>query len=143
MWDEPLTAEPITINHHHFDTIVTAGDGRAVARVRCSVDARTRCGYFGEMNITDNDGAPRQRLRALVLLTRESLRHAQELGITRVRTDAPPRLADFARRLTGIDGEQRGATVRFVGDLAAIRSRTLDVTRDDGSDAEETIVDGR
>jgi len=46
-------------------------------------------------------------------------------------------------RLTGIAGEQRGGTVRFVGDLAAIRSRALDVTRDDGSDAEETIVDGR
>ena len=134
MWPEPLTPETIDDDAHNFRAIVRAGDRAIVASVPCAINARAGCGVFGEMMIDDARGAPRQRQRALVLLVRESLRHAAALGVTRVQTDAPPRLAAFAARLTGIAGDRGPASgTQFRGAIDDIRTRTLDESDADGN----------
>jgi hypothetical protein len=134
MWEEPLATGIETLDDHHFAALVfQSGSRRPIALVKCAVNVNTRCGAYGEMNILDPDGGPRQTLRALVLLTRTALQHAQQLGITHVETDVPPKLIGFAQRLTALAGEPMplGAR-RFAGDLAQIRTRTLDTTNADG-----------
>jgi hypothetical protein len=134
MWGEPLTTEIEVLDDHHFAALVfQEGSRRPIALVKCAVNVNTRCGAYGEMNILDPDGGPRQVLRALVLLTRTALQHAQQIGITHVETEVPDRLIDFAQRLTALAGvELPNAGRRFAGDLAQIRTRTLDTTNADG-----------
>ncbi len=134
MWPEPLTPDAIDDDAWNFRAIVRAGDRAIVASVPCAVNARAGCGVFGEMTIDDERGAPRQRQRALVLLVRESLRHAAALGVTRVHTDAPTRLAAFAARMTGMAGDSgSGGGRQFRGALVDIRTRTLDESDADGN----------
>ena len=96
-----------------------------VAGVPICINTETRCGAFGAMEVS-TDGAPRQRVRAMVLLVREALRFAAEQGIVTVETPTPPRMVAFASRLTGLTPEQMGAGFHFRGDLARIRTRTLE-----------------
>lgn len=130
MWPEPLTASTEPAGSHTVAVIVRAGDGATVARVLCAHGTASRCGVFGEMRVLDPGGAPRQTARALVLLVREALRYAETIGVTRVETEAPPRLRAFAARMSGLvhdDGV-------FAGDLHAVRSHSLRVTDADGSE---------
>lgn len=135
MWAEPLTSDVIELDRHHFLAVVFAADDkRPVAEVRCAVNVAARSGAYGEMIITRKDGAPRQVLRALVLLTRAALAHAQELGITHVQTEVPDRLLDFARKMSGEPGARitDGKTI-IAGDLAGIRTAALDRSDGDGN----------
>jgi hypothetical protein len=134
MWEEPLTTGIETIDDHHYAAVVLQeGSRRPVAVAKCAVNTETRCGQYGAMIILDDNGGPKQTLRALVLLTREALRHAQELGITHVETEVPDRLKDFAQRLTALAGDRVALdATRFAGDLAQIRTRTLDTTDGNG-----------
>jgi hypothetical protein len=111
MWPEPLTAP--------------------VARVRCAHGTQVPCGIFGEMKIVDDRGAPRQRARALVLLVQEALRYAASIGITRVETEAPPRLHAFAARMCDLSPRADG---HFAGELHAVRSHNLRHTDSNGEE---------
>ncbi len=128
MWPEPLIASTDEIDRRTVAVTVAAGDGATIASVLCAHGGPTRCGIFGEMRIIDANGAPRQIERALVLLVREALRYAASIGITRVETEAPPRLRAFASRLSGL-AHHDGV---FAGDMAAVRSHHLRVTDADG-----------
>jgi hypothetical protein len=139
MWVEPLTPVARVEDPYTFDVIVRDGDGEPVAGVRCAVNVDARCGAFGEMIITNDHGGPKQRLRALVLLVREALNHANDLGLLHVETRVPPRLLDFARRMAGVRGVDRVNDTRIAGELAQIRSRMLDRTRPDGTELDDGV----
>lgn len=130
MWIEPLTASARDNGEFEFIVTVSAGDGLAVAAVRCPHSARAGFGYFGEMAVLDPGGGARQTIRALVLLVREALRYASEIGIMRVRTDVPPRLQAFAAQISGVEPRaDRGARTGVVaGELHEIRSHALTVS---------------
>ncbi len=133
MWPEPLTPTSTDESPYRYTVTVHAGDGTPVAAAPCVVNRDAGTGLYGEMQILDPNGGPRQRLRALVLLTREALRHGEEIGVTDVHTDAPLRLQAFAARLTGMPGEPRGAGFRFRGQLHQVRTVTLDESQADGA----------
>ena len=130
MWPEPLTAATEISGSHTVAVTVRAGDGVAVARVLCAHGASSRCGVFGEMRVLDAGGAPRQTARALVLLVREALRYAESIGVTRVETEAPPRLRAFAARMSGL-AHDNGV---FAGELHAVRAHNLGATDADGGE---------
>jgi hypothetical protein len=130
MWPEPLTAVTEPVASHTVAVTVRAADGAPVARVLCAYGTQVRCGIFGEMQIVDARGAPRQRARALVLLVREALRYAAAIGVTRVETEAPPRLRAFAARMSGLV-HQGG---HFAGDLREVRAHHLQATDADGNE---------
>ena len=136
MWAEPLRTAVDDTSEHEFTVRTLDGAGVPVAEVKCGIHRPSRCGIFGEMRALRDDGAPRQRARALVLLVRASLDHAASLGIRKVSTDVPagPALRDFAAELTGLAGVDRfgGRARRYFGDLADIRSRVLQTHDDDG-----------
>jgi hypothetical protein len=125
MWLEPLTASSRPVDEHTVDVLAHDGRGSIVARVRCGYNARAGCGLFGEMLVVDRAGAPRQRVRALALLVREALRFAEAAGVTRVRTDAPERMAAFASLLSGIEATDGRRRHVFAGELHAVRSNVL------------------
>ena len=133
MWPEPLAASTRELNPYSADVRVRDASGALVAHVRIGYNRDFGTGYYGEMQIDDPAGGPRQKVRALVLLTREALRHAQEIGLTSVATDAPPRLAAFAARMCGFQPSPRGDGVRFAGALYAARSAALDASDPDGN----------
>ena len=135
MWIEPLTPSARATSEFEFVVTVSAGDGTGVAEVRCPHSAAAAFGYFGEMSILDAGGGVRQTMRALVLLVREALRYAAEIGITRVRTDVPPRLRAFAGQLSGIDAgvAPGGRTGALAGALHEIRSHALLASDGDGA----------
>ena len=128
-YPEPLTPTTRILDEHNLVAQVHAADGALVATAPFVVNLVAKYGAFGEMNITDDRGAPRQRQRALVLLVREALRVASDLGITHVETRAPARLFAFAERLTGMKNGPGGL---FRGEIAPIRSKTLDDTDETG-----------
>lgn len=129
MWPEPLTPRTRRLDEHNLIAEVLAGDGAIVATAPYVVNVTARTGAFGTMEITDERGAPRQRVRALVLLVREALGVANDLGLVDVHTRAPARLAAFAERFTGpIAPRLELDTLEYRGDLAQIRSRALDET---------------
>ncbi len=131
-WPEPLTTAIEAFSERRFRATVLAADGRAVASVDSVVNS-ARIGAFGSMTTHGEGGSPRQRQRALVLLVRASLAHAAALGVRHVETRAPARMAAFAARMTGFHGERRpDGTIRFSGDLAAIRTHALDTTDANG-----------
>ena len=136
VWSEPLTAGSVIRDAQTFDTIVRDATGKPVAGVRCLVNTDARTGWFGEMRIDDNAGGIKQNARALVLMVREALRQAADLGITHVRTEAPQRLVAFASCMTNMQGRQLdadGARNDFAGELAGIRTWTLDTSDADGN----------
>ncbi len=132
MWDEPLAARVDDAGEYAFDVVVAEGGGRDVARVRCAINASAGCGVFGEMEIGGADASARQRLRALVLLIREALRHGAALGITDVAADVPPRFAAMVSRVSGMTPTTSGGHMRFRGVLYAVRTRALDETDANG-----------
>ncbi len=136
MWAEPLAAVAVDLDEHQFRVDVLAGDGWLVAAVLCVVNREACTGFYGTMEILDDQGGARQNLRALVLLTREALRHAQALGIQHVRTEAPTRLVPFARLMSNVQGEPidaAGTRTHIHGELAQIRTHNLQVTDADGN----------
>jgi hypothetical protein len=147
MWPEPLTASAEAVDTHTVAVTTLDAAGVPVAAVLCEHNAAAGFGSFGEMRILDDRGGPRQRRRALVLLVREALRYANALGITRVHTEAPERLAPFASKLAGIPGDRLQGRRVYVGDLHAVRTAALLVSGDDGSlrdltPIEEEEIDG-
>jgi hypothetical protein len=133
MWAEPLGAVTEVAASHTVEVVVLEGGGRAVARVLCAHNAAAGHGVFGEMRIVDAEGAPGQRVRALVLLVREALRYAAEIGVTRVSTEAPDRLEAFASRLSGLAGERAGPGLLFRGELHLVRTAALGVSDSGGN----------
>jgi len=133
MWTEPLVPETSVVDTHTVAVTVRDGTGMAVAEVLCLQNAQAGFGVFGEMRVVTSRGAPRQRVRALVLLVREALRYAESIGITRVSTEAPERLRPFAARMSGMAGVRAGRRRRFEAELHAVRTATLRASRDDGS----------
>ena len=132
-WPEPLRAEARNINQQRYIVLLITGEGQHVGNVLCTIDRRTRCGTMHELTLTDDGGAPRQRLRGLVLMVREAFRHAADAGITRGSTDAPEQMREFAARMLGFEGRPRGDRTRFSGDVATMRSHILGVTDGDGN----------
>jgi hypothetical protein len=145
VWSEPLTVDSRDIDIGRdgdvdgFATTVRQQGGTMVAQVRCITNQQARTGFFGEMNIVDQQGAPRQTQRALVLLVREALRHAADLGIQHVRTELPPRMQSFAERIAGAQARQLagdGTWLTLGGDLADIRTHALETSDADGNVAQ-------
>ncbi len=128
MWNEPLTATTRQIDDYTIVVTARAADGIECAAVTCVYNAGAGFGIFGEMRVLDDTGAPRQRLRALVLLTREALRFAADNGITRVHTEAPARLEQFAAAMCGIAPDSAGDRRTFAGELHAVRTHALRVS---------------
>jgi hypothetical protein len=134
MYVEPLTPAVKIIDAHNMRVTVLDGIGRTVAAVPICINRQARTGDFGEMEILKADGGPRQKARALILLVRASLEYAESQGIAHVQTRAPERLRAFATRLTNFDPDDEGEARLYRGELAAIRSHTLDTTNPDGSE---------
>ncbi len=139
MWAEPLTAVIRDFDDQMYGVAVLAGDGTLCAHVRVAYSAEISTGCFGVMVIDDPSGAPRQRRRAMVLLVREALRHAQQaLGLQHAFTEAPRRLQPFAARMFGIDGDDvtagRGDAIVFRRHLADVRTNVLAISDADGND---------
>lgn len=133
MWPEPLTARAVPTGRHSGDVFVVDAQRNPVAVVSCAHNAAAGWGVFGEMRILDDSGGPRQRVRALVLLVREALRYADQIGVSHVRTEAPARLEAFAARMCGLTPERPSPNRRtFVGELHAARSTALAVSDDSG-----------
>lgn len=132
MWDEPLSNAIRTIDAHRYQAIVHDGRGRVVAQAPCIVNTETRCGFYGAMQIIDPNGGMRQRRRALVLLTRAALAHAQAIGIVDVRTDVPDALREFAEIFTGPLTRREGARFTARGDVRNILQRALERTDANG-----------
>jgi hypothetical protein len=133
MWPEPLTARTVPTGRFTVDVVAVAGDGRTVAVVSCAHNAAAGWGIFGEMRIVADDGGPRQRVRALVLLVREALRYAEQIAVTHVRTEAPSRLEAFAARMCGIAPDRPSPERRtFAGELQAARTAALAASDADG-----------
>ncbi len=142
MWSEPLTVESRDVDVGKdgtvdgFATTVRQQGGTMVAQVRCITNQQAHTGFFGEMNIIDTAGAPRQRQRALVLLVREALRHAANLGIQHVRTELPPRMQSFAERIAGVRARAITADGNWLAlgaELAPIRTHALETSDADGN----------
>ena len=140
MWSEPLTAQAQDDGRSVAVITVYDGHGAPVAQVRCDYSAAARTGLFGDMIITAPGGAPRQRIRALVLLVREALRTAANKGLTHVRTEPPARLLPFAERMSNLRGRRThhdpdpaNARYELAGDLAHVRTHALDTTDLDGN----------
>jgi hypothetical protein len=134
MWAEPLTVTATQTRDAEYVVGVHAGDGTLVAMVAVATGARNRCGYFGEMNVLDDNGGTRQRLRALALLVREAIRYAAQLGITHGETDVAldrPVLRAFAEKMSGVALDERG---HLTGPLERMHTNVLNVTDDDGND---------
>ena len=138
MWTDPLTPRVEDAGKYAFDAIVADAAGRDVARVRCAINIDAACGVFGEMELLDASATPRQRLRALVLLIREALRHGADIGITTVAADTPPHLEAFVSRISGMTPARLGGPRRFRGELHAVRTRALDETDANGDLARAT-----
>jgi hypothetical protein len=134
VWSEPLTPASTDRDAHTFDTIVRDASGKPVAAVRCIVNRQARTGFFGEMRIDDDAGGPRQKARALVLMTREALAHAAQLGIQHVRTELPQRMQAFAERISGRTAQPLAGAdyLELRGDLATIRTHALENSDADG-----------
>ena len=114
--------------------IALDGAGRTVASVPCAHNAAAGWGVFGEMRVVAEDGGPRQRVRALVLLVREALRYAEQIGVTHVRTEAPARLELFAARMCGLTPERPSPDRRtFTGELHVARTAALAASDDTGN----------
>ena len=130
MWSEPLTATAVQRHASGSVVTVTDGSGTKVAHVICAYSIEAHSAYYGSMQIDDQSGTTRQKMRAFVLMTREALRHAEELGLVTVETDAPPALRAFAGRMTGL--QHVNGSIR--GDLAAVRSHALNASDADGNE---------
>ena len=140
MWTEPLTPVVRDFDEHMYGVAVLTGEGTVCAHVRVAYSLEISTGCFGAIVIDDASGAPRQRLRAMVLLVREALRHAQQtLGLQHASTEAPRRLQPFAAKMFGIDGDDvtagRGDAIAFRRQLADVRTHVLSVSDADGNDA--------
>ena len=147
MWPEPLAARVIPTDRYRVEVVVENAEGWTVAAVSCAYNEAAGWGSFGEMRITAAAGAPKQRVRALVMLVREALRYADAIGIRHVRTEASPRYAAFAARMCGFDGGPPARRHIFSGHLHAARTAALSASRPDGSwrglsDDEEREIDG-
>ena len=147
MWPEPLIARVIPTGRYRVEVAVESADGWTVAAVSCAYNDAAGWGSFGEMRITAATGAPKQRVRALVLLVREALRYADAIGVRYVRTEAPPRWAAFASRMCGFDAGPPERRHIFSGHLHAARTAALASSLPDGSwrglsDEEEQEIDG-
>ena len=64
-------------------------------------EGRRKIALCSALKITDASGAPRQKARALVLLMREALRHAVELGIRQRARRGDAGMLQLAKRVTG------------------------------------------
>ncbi len=142
VWREPLTAATAIVDEYTVAVSVAAGDGTVVARVLCAHNVAAGYGIFGEMQIIDDGGSPRQRLRVLVLLVREALRYAAEIGVVRAHTEAPPRMAAFASRMCGLPGGAAGGRLLFRGEVHAMRSAALDASDAGGNFADSSVETG-
>lgn len=136
MWLEPLTAGVIREDQYSLRVSVIDPRDTLLASVRCDLNEDTGCGAFGEMNIEQPDGGPRQVSRALVLLVRAALRYAAERGITKVQTRIMPNAQVFAARVVGLDQGarfHRDGSATLSGELHHFRTRALERTTEDGS----------
>ena len=138
MWPEPLTADTVVLTKYSVLIRTHAGAGAVVARVLAVYNPEARYAVFGEMQIVDQAGGPKQRVRALALLVREALRYADSIGITAAHTPVPagrPALLAFARRMSGKPGEPdaNNIDVRIGGALYEMRTAALAATDADGN----------
>jgi len=130
----PLALTPdITRPGPHTAVIrLREGAGDVVADVTCAYSRASATGALGELRVRRAGLTARERVRALVLLVREALRLADELGLARVLTEAPADAVPLARRLAGIDGAEAGGRRLFHAELAAVRTHVLTTTTADG-----------
>jgi len=135
-WPEPLAARTRDTDAG-YNVIITAGDGTRVAGLQIDVygAGRRKNALCGALRITDNNGAARQRVRALALLMREALRHAVELGVVYARADATPDMVQLAKRVTGHQPrrEQPVATTIFTGKIIDWWQHASEATDGDGN----------
>ncbi|MBF6601268.1 MAG: hypothetical protein IVW36_12245 [Dehalococcoidia bacterium] len=129
MWSEPLTPTSTDEGPHTFATTVHDATGATIATASCTVNTEARSGFFGEMQLLNHAGGPKQIERALTLLVRASLAHAAALGIQHVHTRVPHRLLAFSRRACGrpaLPLTAGGSLSLLHGDLADIHSHLLE-----------------
>src|SRR3954467_2168985 len=101
LWSEPLTVDVIDTNEHRYDVRIREGTGALVAALRIEYSLRARSAACGELRVLDATGGPKQKRRALVLLLREALHHAQDLGLQQGCALVLPALTDIAERISG------------------------------------------
>jgi hypothetical protein len=147
MWPEPLSADVARLNGHTVLIRAHDGQGNAIANVLAAHGPRDA--VFGEMLITDRNGGPKQRVRALALMVREALRYAASIGIVNAWTDVDasrPALLTFAQRMSGQLGDPFGSSLdatpprRIGGLIYAMRSAALTATDADGNLTGEPIA---
>lgn len=133
MWTDPLavTIQPVSPTRYRVIARDALRTVVGVATVHVGPTART--GYFGEMRV-DADGAPRQRVRCMVLLIREAIRHAQDIGLTYGDSHPTPALRAFVARITGHDPFPVGDTATVGGQIAELRSQIFERTTADGDE---------
>jgi hypothetical protein len=134
MWPEPLSADVARLTPTLVLIRARDGQGNAIAGVLAAHGPTSA--VFGEMTVTDRNGGPRQRVRALALMVREALRYAAEIGIRDAYTDVDetrPALLAFARRIAGRAGERtRPRHARIGGQIYDMRSAALNASDADG-----------
>ena len=133
VWSEPLAASTIDTQPNRYQVRVTQGDGSLVAALR--IDWRGNRATCGELRVLDANGGPRQKRRALVLLLRAALHHAQDLGVQYGTVLVMPAMQDIAERLAGRQAQivnSDGASF-FTGEIAEWRTRALEVSDADGN----------
>jgi hypothetical protein len=133
-WTEPLRADARDISPRRYAVLLFTGDGQIVANAQVYVDQVNRAGLLHEIHVTDRDGGPRQVRRGMVLIIREALRHAADLGIQEARGIVTPNMRELVAELTGARPRTLGPDLEiFEAPLADARSRSLERSDGDGN----------
>jgi hypothetical protein len=102
VWADPLRPA-FRDDARGYNVAIVDNERTLVALLRVDVygSGRRRIAWAQGASITDDNGAPKQKLRALALLVRGALQHAVQLGIPHVRADVTPQLTALVKKITG------------------------------------------
>jgi hypothetical protein len=124
MWTDPLSADSQDLTRSLTLIRVRDATGLVCARLTIGHNRQAGTAICGELNIVDDTGGARQKIRALALLVREAYRYALSIGCTTATArNIPPKLVNFVQQMTGVQLEQ-------VGDFYFIREMSMTALRD-------------
>lgn len=115
---------------------VVDNERQLVATVRIDTygRGRRRLAWCRTLRV-QSDGAPRQKVRALVLLMRAALQHAAQLGIVYGRAEATPQMLALAKKITGHapEAEYTNANTIFAGRILDWWQHAKEASDSDGN----------